>query len=105
MNQDLNQPVTLGVLGEFTEQVLLPAVQEIVKAEVRAEVRSEIGIFRTEIKGYIDEKLGDLRGDLVSVFTGDRDRDRNFKAKVIDIIRRNKLAREDEISVLAQLAR
>lgn len=112
-----NTPVTVGILkevvpeiikevmpailGEYTEEVVLPAVREIVKDEVQ----KEIGEFRTEIKDYMDGKLNSLRGDLISVMKGEHDRDRSWKKKILDIIKRNKLAPDDEIDLLGELAR
>lgn len=84
------------VLGEFTEEVLLPAVTTIVK--------DEIGVAKTELKEYVDKKNAELRGDLVSVMRGDKDRDQTFKTKMTEIVARNKLAKDDEVALLYGLA-
>lgn len=56
-------------------------------------------------KDYLDDKLADLKGDIVTVIKGDRERDRAFKIKLLAIIKRNKLAKTNELKVLSELIR
>lgn len=83
-------------LGEFTEEVLLPAIDQIVDEKV--------GSAKTELKDYVDKKNAELRGNLVSVMRGDKDRDQTFKTKMTEIVARNKLAKDDEVALLYGLA-
>ncbi len=54
-------------------------------------------------KDYLDDKLADLKGDIITIIKGDRERDQIFKTKILEIIQRNKLARRNEIKLLAGL--
>jgi len=56
-------------------------------------------------KDYLDDKLADLKGDVIAIITGDRGRDKLFKTKLLEIIKRNKLAKGGELQVLLKLAR
>lgn len=85
------------MFGEYTEEILVPAVRNI--------VQEENGESKTELKDYIDEKIGSLRGDLISVLRGEHERDHNFKIKILEIIRRNKLAPDEELVFLTELAK
>lgn len=88
---------TLHLLGEFTEEVLLPAVDKIVD--------DKIGTAKIELKDYTHREITKLRGDLVVIVRGDKDRDQTFKTKVVEIFDRNKLAQPDELIILSELAR
>ena len=50
-------------LGKFAEEVILPAVGRIVS--------DEIGKHRHEMKNYIDAKLSENKGDIISYMKGD----------------------------------
>lgn len=82
-------------LGKFTEEVLLPAVSEIVS--------NEIGKHRHEMKNYIDSKLTENKGDIISFIKGDKERDKSWKFKIINILEREKLAKPQELEILANL--
>ena len=56
-------------------------------------------------KDYLDDKLADLKGDVIAVIKGDRERDRVFKTRLLMIIRRNKLAKASELKLLSELIR
>lgn len=94
-------PITISDLAEFTEEVLLPAVKDIVKDEIKI----EIGEHRHEMKDYIDSKLAETKGDIISYIKGDKERDKNWKVKVINILKRQKLAKPEEIQILSDLIR
>ncbi|MEK7068165.1 MAG: hypothetical protein AAB956_04160 [Patescibacteria group bacterium] len=94
-------PLTITKLAEFTEAVVLPAVKEIVKEEVSL----EIGRHRHEMKMYIDSKLAETKGDIIAFIKGDKERDKNWKIKIIEILKRQKLVKVDELNMLLALAR
>jgi|GEM_PF-1969508 len=66
-------------------------------------------LIRTEAmmvtKDYLDDRLADLKGDVIAIITGDGGRDKLFKTKLLAIIKRNKLAKESELQILLKLAR
>lgn len=84
-------------LGKFTEEVLLPAVNNIIS--------DEIGKHRHEMKNYIDSKLAETKGDIISFMKGDQERDKNWKYKVINILKRAKIAKPPEVEILTNLIR
>ena len=98
-------PLTLNDLGEFTKDVLLPAVKNIVKDTVKEEIKTEIGKHRHDMKIYIDSKISENKGDIISYIKGDRERDKNWKIKVVNILKRGKLAKPQELKILIDLIR
>jgi len=75
------------ILGEFTEQVLLPSITSL--------IRQEIAKSEHRLKTYIDSKVADLRGD--------RELFRKFMTKTVAILRRHHVATEEEINDLSRL--
>lgn len=71
-------------LGRFAEEVILPAVSRIIS--------DEIGKRHHEMKNYIDVKLPENKGDIISYMKGDRERDKSWKIKIVSILKREKLA-------------
>ena len=65
------------LLGQFTDEVLLPAVERIVHDEIAASEH--------RLKVWVDEKLVDLRGDLVLLT---RKEDRKV-LRLVDFLRQN----------------
>ncbi|MFH0956147.1 MAG: hypothetical protein V1801_02980 [Candidatus Falkowbacteria bacterium] len=88
-------------LGKFTEEVILPAVENIVDQKLD----SKFGKHTHEMKSYIDSKLAETKGDIISFMQGDQERDKNWKYKIINILKREKLAKPEEIKILANLIR
>ncbi|MFH1233922.1 MAG: hypothetical protein V1649_04740 [Patescibacteria group bacterium] len=82
-------------LCKFAEEVILPAVSNIVSGE--------IGKHRHEMKNYIDSKLMENKGDIISFIKGDKERDKNWKFKIINILERKKLANPQELKILTNL--
>lgn len=76
---------------------MLPAVNDIVS--------NEIGKHRHEMKNYIDSKLSETKGDIISFIKGDQERDKTWKYKVVDILKRKKIAKPEEAEILANLIR
>ena len=98
---DNQKPLTLDDLGKFTDDVLLPAIGNIVKDEIGI----AIGKHRHEMKSYIDDKLAVNKGDIIAYIKGDQERDRNWKAKVVNILEKAKLAKPQDIEILTDLIR
>ena len=59
---DANKPVTMKMLAEFTEDNLLPAVEDIVGYKVD----EKLGKFRNTERDYYDRKMYELKGELRS---------------------------------------
>ncbi|MFH1583115.1 MAG: hypothetical protein ABIB72_02230 [Candidatus Falkowbacteria bacterium] len=82
-------------LGKFTDEVLLPAVNDIVS--------NEIGKHRHEMKNYIDSKLAENEGNIISYIKGDQERDKSWKIKVVNILKRAKITKPAEVEILTNL--
>ena len=63
-NQDLNQPVTKGYLGEFMEQTLLPAISSMMDEKIKP-VRDDIAVLAMKINSHLelsDKRYLELKG-------------------------------------------
>ncbi|MDP2830544.1 MAG: hypothetical protein Q8O21_00580 [bacterium] len=94
-------PLTISDLAEFTEEVLLPAVENIVDQKLDKRLAKQTH----DMKNYIDSKLTETKGDIISYIKGDKERDKSWKIKVINILKRQKLAKPEEIRILSDLIR
>lgn len=107
--KDKNAFLTINDLAEFTEEVLLPAIKDIVKDTVKNEtdkiIDFKLGKHNIKLRDYIDTKLAETKGDIISYMKGDQERDKNWKLKVVKILDRKKLAKPDEIKFLKDLVR
>ncbi|NQT49934.1 hypothetical protein HQ571_04530 [Candidatus Kuenenbacteria bacterium] len=106
-----NNGLTKNDLGEFTDTVLLPAIENIIDTKLDGKFDSfeeridlKFAKERHEIKDYIDRKLAVHHSEIVSVFRGEKERDKAYKLKLLSILQRNKLVDESETTVLQQLA-
>lgn len=131
------------VLGTFTEDVLLPAVENMMDGkfsehthemenmmdqklaknthEMKDYIDSKLadqkgdiieyikGGHTSEMKKYIDSaldsKLADQKGDIIAVIKGDQERDKSWKMKVIEILKKSKLAAPQDIEMLVNFVR
>jgi hypothetical protein len=82
-------------LAEFAEEVLLPAVERIVDGKIAKS--------NHEMKSYLDDKLAETKGDIIAVIKGEKEKDKSFKTKVVEIFKRNKLGDQREIELLEAL--
>ena len=82
-------------LGQFTDDVLLPAISEI--------VRKEIGAHRYDMKVYIDSKMSENKGDIIAYIKPITQKDKEWKRIVIDVLEKHKLARQEELKRLCDL--
>lgn len=98
-------------LGEFTEQVLLPAVERIIDERVPRIIDErvpriidqKIGAHRDQMIDYIDRRLSSATGEIVAAIRGDRERDRVFKTKLVDLLKRRQLLDEHELLIFQEL--
>lgn len=88
-----NQPITkkqlTETLGEFTENVLLPAVSSMMDEKIQNLVT----------KDYLDEKLTDLKGDLTVLM---RKEDRKLGA-LIELLKNKKIISDDDAKQILSL--
>jgi len=111
-NHPLTKQELIEVLHIFTEDILLPAVENMMDSKFSEHThKMENTIDRKlaknthEMKDYIDSKLADQKGDIIAVVKSDRERDNNWKLKVVEILKRNKLANPKELELLIDFVR
>lgn len=102
-----NQPVTKKelreTLGEFTDRVLLPAIKNIVDNRIDERVPKIIDEKNAKLvytlKEYIDEKIADLRGDVIVLLRKD---DRRF-LHLVEILYQKKILDQKDIGIIEEL--
>ena len=92
----LNKPVTLGALLEYTDEFLIPKIGEVIK--------EEIGASEHRLKSYIDDKLADYTSDIFKRLDKKYAQDKQFKVKVVGLLRTHKIGTAEEIAYLEGLA-
>ena len=109
------QPVTKKDLGEFAEDVLLPAIERIIDERVpkiidervpkiideRIDEKVPVMINRAklELMDHFDDKIADLRGDIILLFRKD---DRRF-LKLVEMLYEKKVFNQKDIEILQEL--
>jgi hypothetical protein len=117
----LTKPLSLDDLANFTEQVLLPAVEEIIDKKIedsfdrKFDEKFDKGLDKKldlrfakqtyELKSYVDSKAQEAKGDIIAFIKGDKERDRQWKMKILEIVERKKLTGQNEIKILTDLIR
>lgn len=104
---ELNTPVTMGVLLEYTDQFLIPAMSEIIKGEsgtikteIKTEMKAEMAKLEHNLKSYIDDKLANYTSDIFKRLERTFQRDKAFKEKLVDVLKKNKIGTAEEIAFL-----
>jgi len=121
--ENLNQPVTLKILGEFTEQVLLPAMRNIIKEELKGyatkdDLKEELKSYATkeDLKGFatkveIYEILRDYptradleehKDEIIKVIRGKMENVVQHQTVVTDVIEKQGCAKPDELKILKE---
>jgi len=112
---DLDRPVTLGLLLEFTDEFLIPRFSELMDqridekvpkifdARFDAKIGPALAKLEYNLKTYIDDKMADYTSDIFKRLEKRTIKDREFKSRIVDILKRNKLAKDEELSFLQGL--
>lgn len=88
-------------LGHFAEEVLLPGIEKILEENIRR----QIVLCKSEERTRHDSQTSDLRSEILLKFMATKDYDLNFKAELIDVLKRHKLLKPTEIDNLLALVR
>ena len=111
MQKQTIQPVTKKDLGEFAEDVLLPAIERIIDERVPKIIDERvpkiideivppmINRAKLELMDHFDDKIADLRGDIILLFRKD---DRRF-LKLVEMLYEKKVFNRQDIKVLEDL--
>lgn len=100
MKKQSEKPLTKKDLAEFTEEVLLPAVEKIIDERIEAKVLGMLNKAKLELMDHFDDKIADLRGDIILLL---RKEDRRFW-KLTEILRQKNILNEDDVKTIGELA-
>lgn len=98
--EDINRPVTLGVLLEYTDEVLLPRMEEMVNTVVNEVTQKKTGQLEYNLKVYIDEKLANYTSDIFKRLEKRDINDKHFKVKVVELFKKHHIGSEKELAFL-----
>lgn len=107
--EDLNKNITLGVLLEYTDEVLLPKMEETIRnvatEVVTGVVRVEIGKSENRMMDYIDRKLADHTLELFKRLEHRFQSEHQFKDKIVELFRRHNIGTSEDLAFLDGLVK
>lgn len=86
-------------LAEFTDEVLLPAVGRIVNDRIDEKVPGMINKAKLELIDHFDDKIADLRGDVIMLLRKD---DRRF-LHLVDVLYKKNILNKNDIKIIEEL--
>ena len=108
---ELEKPVTLGVLLEYTDSFLIPKMAELIKEEtngveyrLKSFVKEENAGAEHRLKSYIDRKLSDHTAELFKRLDERYHTDRQFKQKIVELLRKHHIGAAEDLAFLEGLA-
>lgn len=107
--KDIHKPITLKDLGEFTEDVLLPAVERIVDRKLDEKLEEKFQDFEGRMgnkfvtKDYLDKKLFELEERVVNRLLKEKKDVKDAIVLLISIIRKNRKPTTKEMETLVFL--
>ncbi|MFH1947177.1 MAG: hypothetical protein ABIJ23_03420 [Candidatus Magasanikbacteria bacterium] len=109
-HNDLDKNITLGVLLEYTDEFLIPKMDELIterlktsNTEMEEKIRRYNAEMENKLKTFIDRRLSDYVTDIFKKLEKHDIKEKEFKAKIVEIMRRNNLASGEELSFLEGL--
>ena len=112
--EELNKPVTLGILLEYTDEFLMPKIydtmgammdEKIGVANAKLEQKMKAGNAKLEhnLKSYIDDKLADYTSDIFKRLDKKYEKDQQFKSKVVELFRAYNIGKPEDVAYLEGL--
>ncbi len=105
--EELSRPVTLGVLLQFTEEVLMPSIGKMfndfeikMDKKMDAKLKTSFAKHTYEMKSYFDDKLADSTSDIFKRLDKKYEKDKQFKSRVVDVFRRSNIGTVEDIAYL-----
>ncbi len=102
-----NSPATKeemkDLLVEFANDFLIPAMSDMMDGKIdglRTEMKSENVKLEHNLKTYIDRKLSDYTTDIFKRLEKESQKDKDYKQKVIEILKKNKIGTGEDIAFL-----
>ena len=101
--EDLEKVVTMGVLLEYTHDLLLPAIDDMFqKSEERMD--KKLGKLEYNLKVYIDNKMADYSSDIFKRLEAKYQKEKHFHEKVVELFRKHNIGSPEDIAFLDGLA-
>jgi len=109
---ELDKVVTLGVLLEFTDEFLIPKINDIVKDTVTEvvekvvdeKINTAIGKLNHDLKAYIDEKQANLVSEMFTRLDKKYAKEKQFKDKLLEILKKHNIGSAEDMAYLEGLA-
>lgn len=105
-----DKPVTMNLLFEFTDEVLLPRMSDLMDdkldkrfAQLDLELDKRFAQQNYELKDYIDKKLADYTSDIFRRLEKRDIHDKHFKVKVVELFKKHRIGTEKELAFLEGL--
>lgn len=94
--KELEKVVTLDVLLEYTDTLLLPRIGDM--------MNEMEGRIKYELKSYMDDKFADQTSDIFSRLDKREGAHRTFKHKIVDIFKASNIGSPEDRAYLEGLA-
>lgn len=101
---NLATPLTLGILFEFTDEVLLPRLSELIDNRIDEKLKPELTTLEHNLKSYIDDKLADYTSDIFKRLEKKDTKEKEFKRKVVELFKRHDIGTTEDLAFLDGLA-
>lgn len=101
---NLETPLTLGILFEFTDEVLLPRLSEVIDNRIDEKLKPELTKLEHNLKSYIDDKLADYTSDIFKRLEKRDIKEKEFKRKVVELFKRHDIGTTEDLAFLDGLA-
>lgn len=112
--EDLKKPVTLGLLLEYTENIIMPRFDYIDKKfdamdkrfdDMEKKSDNKFAKLNYELKDHFDKKLHNYTEDLFRRLERKDEREKQFKAKIVSLFKKHKIGSEKDLAFLDGLVR
>lgn len=112
----LDKPVTLGLLMEYTDEILVPTIVNIFREEIKPiekrldgldgrikAVEDRMNRVEYNLKDYIDKKMADYTSDIFKRLDKKYQKDFQFKKKVVELFKKHNIGNGEELAFLEGL--
>lgn len=103
---ELEKPITMGVLLEYTDEFLIPKFSELMdyKLEsVNGEWDKKFASQTHELKSYIDDKLADHTLEMFRRLDEKYQKEKQFRERVVALFKKNNIGSPEDIAYLEGL--
>lgn len=106
--EELSKTVTLGVLLEYTDEFLMPKMQEMIdgsEQRMTNTINGAIAKSENRMMDYIDRRLTDHTAELFRKLEQKFQTERQFKDKVVELFKRHSIGTSEDIAFLDGLVK